>query len=285
MMRYPWPILLFLVTGTLVLLGGCGDDECPVCPGDETATFEIAVSCVDESGQPLANVAVGAMSALPEAVWPFEPNRFLEKSRVGLGFELTETLRIKILIRDVERNRVTTIIEEYMDAGRGSTFWNGRYADSGIQTPAGYYEAVLLVDEGEGIGWAAVDSIGLFQAAFDVGQFSYGTTDAEGKIRLTDRRMVPAFYELLPIPWTDENATPLGLVPLTTTTWLNCQSQDGRSGWGIVDAIDGRQEITVTLVENAKAPEGLAARPLGAPTAGTKDARASFEMPYPNPFN
>jgi hypothetical protein len=288
MIRLGWYFLLLLVVGLGILTVGCSDDDCPICPDDESDSFEIVLTCVDEAGQPLANVSVGAMSALPESVWPFAPNSFLEKSRAAIDFELAEPLRVKVLIRDVERNLVDTISEEHLVAGPHRVTWTGRYEDNNVHTPAGYYEAVLLVDEGEELGWAAVDSIGLYQAAFDVGQFSFGTTDSNGKIRLTDRRMVPAFYDHLPISITNESEELLGQMPLTTTTWLNCQSQGGRSGWGVLDAVDGIQEITVVLNENTEdstGPAGLIARPAVAPQAGPKDARAAFGYAYPNPFN
>ena len=285
MFRFRYLFSLLLLTGFLLSASGCNDDDCPACPENEPEEFQITLTCTDEAGLPLANVVVGAMPGLPRNAWSWDPNGPGVKSSTRLIVELAENLRIRVLIRDVEKNPVQTVVEGAYLAGPWLVMWDGRYGDTYVHTPPGYYEAVLMIDEGEVLGWAAVDSVGLFQAAFDPGQYDYGSTDASGRLKISDRRLIPAFYDLMPLQNVNEEGVQDGYFALTTETWLLCLKDGGPSVWGVFQAVDGPQEVTVVFTEEAPKGNGGPVAPLIRRPHVKRDSRASFGLPVPNPFN
>lgn len=285
-LRWTLALLLVAMTGMIA----CNDDDCPNCPDcpEPTAEFEVILHCFDEAGEPLANVAIGGMPALPAGLFPWGPNGAAapaEKSRVDLRLAVSDTFAVRLAIRDVERRHVVTLYDAIARPGAYSVMWNGR-TGAYVPTPPGYYEAVLSLQE-EG-AWVAVDSVALLHMAFDPGQYSYGLTDSSGRIVIRDRRLVPAFFDLMPLEAIDEDGNAAGSFSLTNETWLLCVTTDGRSEWAEFEAVDGQsQELTVQFQPldsmGRSAPRGTAS--LGKEAARTKDERAWLQSPRPNPFN
>ncbi len=254
-------------------------------PEFETFRFEMLV--VDQAGDPLEGVAVGSLPALPESVWPWPPNNEPTRSRVAIPFELTEPLPVRIHIQDVTGAVIRDLPLGHLAAGEHRAIWDGR-DESGITTRSGWYEVVILFSEyGGDPYWTAVDSAGVVHVPFDTGHVSLGETDADGRLVITDRRLVPALWDLPAVTFRDENGDDIGTYELTTTTWLNCRSDVSGGAWAVVEAVDGAQAVPVSLLP----PDGHRAPSGGTMVVDKGDGPdnppppISLGGPFPNPFN
>jgi len=129
-------LVLLLMAGVLFSASGCTDEDCPVCPETPNGEFEIVLTCVDEAGEPLANVSLGATPAMPESVWPWEPNGDGGKSMVQLEVVLEEGRQVRVLIRDVEKSLVRDLFDDFLAEGSSFFAWDGQYNSQDGHTPA-----------------------------------------------------------------------------------------------------------------------------------------------------
>jgi len=275
---------VLIIVALALVVCGCNDDEdCPTCPED----FQITLTAVDADGAPLANVAIGSMPGVPAGVIPFQgPDTPADRSRVTLPYTLDAVYPVKIVIRDIEDSHVATLIDEALDMGQHTIIWNGMYEGTFTTSPSGYYKAVLMIDDDDLPGLTAVDSVGLLHTPFDPGHFCNGVTDAQGRVVLTERRLVPGFWSPPELTHVIEDGTVGDAFALTTETWLFCERPGEAPAyeWGVVNAVDGPQAITVVFEEEPPAAKAPAGRPAPGKRAAA-DARASFGYPRPNPFN
>ena len=214
--RNPWLLLL----PAIALLGaGCSDDG--TTPGDDQ--FKVTITVVDGAGQPVPNLDLALVSDndfLQDKGAPAEPGP--EKARAGIQFVVPVPSRVTLYIRDIEGRPVRTLLSETFPAGVHSSYWDGKN-DAGDHQMSGRYTVymTLLNEEEILIGEASVDILMAL-----LGSHPVGTTDANGRITLTDQRLFPHLYEREPITAMNESGEEIGMIELDETMIFNFYSQD-----------------------------------------------------------
>jgi hypothetical protein len=252
-------------------------------------SFRIEVLVLDPAGEPVPDADIAVMPALPSSVFPWGPGRGDARPAVVIPFDLEEQLAVRLDIQDITGAPIRTLDLGAQPAGAHQLVWDGN-DDLGEPMFSGWYEAVLRISAyGGDPYWTVVDSTSMLKVVPDPERIRVAVTDAEGRALITDRRLVPAFWDPPPLTHRDENANDLGLFELTTETWLYVAVPGSEfvGTWASVDAIDGAQAVEVTLT---------AVPPQGAPDAGPvlRSAPRDVDTPplttrlhgvYPNPFN
>lgn len=222
-----------LVMAGLVLLGaagGCGDEIDPAQP----ETFRVTLVVTDTAGQPVPGLQLGLCADLPfyqdglkaALATGDHPARFTDQldraspspfnPATTIRFDLGEPAWVTLDILDIEGQTVTNLLDEERPAGSSAVMWNGRDNDQ-QPVPSGVYFARLVVRNGAGQVPRFEASRPMVLGAFYADQVLIGTTDQNGRLPLTDRRLFPYLYDLEPFPATDENGDPLGDIAFSPT--------------------------------------------------------------------
>ncbi|MBD3222769.1 hypothetical protein GF314_16180 [bacterium] len=272
-----WAVLM--IAG-LVVMVACGEDDGDVA-GPPAGGFELTLTIVTPDGDPVAGVDVGSTPAMPEWVFPWGPER-ASRSRLAIPFQLADPCSVTVAITDVTAAVVCTLIHADLPAGRHTVLWTGRDQDDGRQPP-GLYHVEFRARSADG-ATEVTSRRSVLHAALDTDWWSWGTTDADGLVTVTDRRLVPAFWQPDSLVAVDEGGNELGVFALTTETWLTLS--DGETfQWQVVDAVDGPQEVQVVWDPgNAAAPRAVATDRSPA-RGGDPEVPYQLGLPLPNPFN
>ena len=214
---------------TAFLLMGCDDDD-PATP----APFQVTITVVDTSGQPVEGLElnlvpdsplymdgkmaakVGDIDPIPvmNQLYPVSPNPFYPVTQIT--FEKDHEGPYHLSILDIEKNPVTTLGSGFAVAGVHRLAWDGRVSIDEM-APSGVYYAHLELRQAEGLDPVYTAEQPMLLARWGTFSPPIATTDANGRIVLTDLRLFPDLYDLEPFPAMDENGEQFGLVELSPT--------------------------------------------------------------------
>ena len=119
-------------------------------------------------------------------------------------------------VEDIEGGPVRFLGERAADAGSHQWVWDGKN-DEGTLVPSGvYYARLVLMDEDS--GEVQVDfRREMLLAAFFADQVLIGTTDADGRLVIEDRKLFPYLYDLPLFPAMEETGAHMGIIEFTPT--------------------------------------------------------------------
>lgn len=222
---------------------------------------------------PVANARIGGMPAVPGWAWP---DGALARSSVAIPFELGQQSTVSLVMKDVTGEKVCTLVEGERPAGQHTVIWNG-LDDGGMPTPGGWYQVTFAAAVAGVV--VAADSAGVIKGSFEPDQYTWGVTDAGGRVRLSDRRLVPGFRDLPPVTATNQEQVVVGTFEVTTRTWLSVEG----AGWVVLDdLVDGYQQITASVQAS---PLDKLAAPGHRGADDPPPLQTRLRPPYPNPFN
>jgi len=239
------------------------------------APFAIELTVLEADGvTPVRHARIGGMPALPPGVWsPAPPARAL----VRIPLALAAASAVRLAVADVTGREVRSLVDGDLSAGRHDVLWDGR-DDQQRPAPSGWYAVrFTAVAAGEP---AVTDSTGLLMAVSGPDWHTWGTTDAWGRVVLSDPRLVPAFRDPPPLIRTNEEGATVGEYTLAPGVWLSVEG----AGWVVLEGLtDGWQRLTATV---RLSPEDGANQPVQGRDTGVPPPDSTRMLPpYPNPFN
>lgn len=215
-----------ILTALLALtLGGCSDDD-PAGPEE----FQVSITVRDTLGDPVEGLELTMAPDSPlymdgkvRDVDPV-PVEYSLSGPIPNPFNPTTTIRfaaaqacwVELVIEDVAHGPVRNLIAQDIPAGSHAVVWNG-LDDAEQKAPSGVYYASLVMSEEEGGEVLFEGSVPMLFAHWGEGSPTIATTDADGQLVLTDRRLFPYLYDVEPILAVDEVGNGIGIIVLTPT--------------------------------------------------------------------
>jgi hypothetical protein len=209
------------------LFAACSDDEEPAAP---PAPFQVVLQVTAPDGAPVPGLELGLApdsrfymdgkqgaeegpDAHGELGWPY-PSPFYPSAIIP--FDLTQPGILRLTVEDIEGGPVRFLGERAADAGSHQWVWDGKN-DEGTLVPSGvYYARLVLMDEDA--GEVQVDfRREMLLAAFFADQVLIGTTDADGRLVIEDRKLFPYLYDLPLFPAMEETGAHMGIIEFTPT--------------------------------------------------------------------
>jgi hypothetical protein len=270
------PYLLILMA--LLLVSACSDDD-PVVPPE----FKVTIEVTDPQGDPVEGLDLSLTMDLEFLQDKQDPPG---RPAVAIPFELDQETIVRLSIDDITGSEVRLLGEQVFPAGSHTWVWNG-LDDKGGRLSSGVYHAHLVVHDVETEQELLDETKVMFMAIIDPGRFSAGTTDADGKIELTDERLFPALFEVEDIPAVNENAEIMGTIEITPTTRFFLADLVNGGGHRFYEDITGSTTIEVTW-DPAKTGQNHAARTMQPADKADVDPvpmQNRLRQPYPVPFN
>jgi hypothetical protein len=220
--------------GTLPLtLTSCGgDDDGPANP--EPQEFQVVLEITDTAGQPVAGLELGTCPDLPwyqdgkggGSVDKDDPLPYMDQLAgaypspfypfTTIRFELDQPAWTKLEILDIEGEPVRDLVALEHPAGSHALIWDG-LDDQGQSVPSGIYDLHLVLWDNLAEDPRFEASRPILLAAFYADQVRVGTSDAQGRITLTDKRLFPYLYELPAVEAVNEEGEVLGTIEFTPT--------------------------------------------------------------------
>lgn len=247
----------FLFAALLFLcLPACSDDD-PAAPEE----FAVVIEIVDADGAPLAGLP---MSALPDTPFymdgkaggdegiPTAPTDLATpypcpyNRVVAIRFMLEETGHALLEIEDIEGTAIRRLVEQEFDAGPRVYQWDG-CDDEGADMTSGVYTAHLVVRDMTGGEIVAEQRRDMLMANMDPTRRPVGTSDAQGRIVLSDRRLFPWLFDPDPIPAVDESGESIGSIELTATMRFYVHDPVAVWNWRFDRDVTGPAEYTFVL--------------------------------------
>ncbi len=215
-----------IVTSALVFLGACNDGGTIVDP----EPFHVVLEVVTPSGSPVSGLELGLAPDTPFYQDGKSPVLRASLRENGLGqprpspfnpvltipFEVTQPGTVSIAIEDVAKETVRLLGREAVPAGSHAWMWNGM-EDDGIFAPSGVYYVHLTQVDTETATMMLDVRRPVLLAILYPSQRVMGTTDAAGRIVLSDRRLFPYLFDVEPFPAVNEDGEVIGSITLTPT--------------------------------------------------------------------
>ena len=216
---------LILTAFLALTLSGCSDDD-PAGPEE----FQVRITVRDTLGDPVEGLELtmapdsplymdGKLRDVPGDSLGYTlsgptPNPFFPATTIR--FAAAQACWAELVIEDVARGPVRNLIAQEIPAGSHAVMWDGQ--DDGEQTvPSGIYYARLVMSEEE-VGEILFEgSLPMLLAHWGEGSPTLATTDADGRLVLTDRRLFPYLFDVEPFPAVDEVGDQIGIIDLTPT--------------------------------------------------------------------
>jgi hypothetical protein len=224
----------------LILVAGCSDKGTdPPVPDP----FAVTVEVVDGDGEPVAGLRGSLSPDIDHVNWPHGDRN--AKPSVLIRYTIPRAGTVGLVISDV--SGATVWSHEYADVPAGSHDlpWTGQ-ADDGGPLHDGYYLATLSIAYEDGSAAPAPSTRPILLITGSPEAFTAGTTDAGGRFTVTDRTYVPGFWDLPPLPSTDEQGQVVDDVEITTATRLVLLDDAGNAQTHLFEAVDGPQTLRVT---------------------------------------
>lgn len=275
-MKFPRPLILALVAAAL-WLPACGGDDDPTGP----ETFKVTVVVSDPSGNPVPGLD---LSLVPDT--PFYQDGKSDPGRpaVTIPFQLDQESDVRLSIEDIEGTEVRLLGDQTLPAGRHTWVWNG-WDDGDQVLPSGVYTVRMVVRLPGQQAVLHEETRQILMAMIDPGRYSVGTTDAQGRIEITDRRLFPSLYGQPDIPAVDENADAIGMIRFTGSMRFGLADLTGGGSMRFYEEVTGPATFDFTWI-----PPGQWARDSERPVLRAVDVDPVPEtnelgQPYPVPFN
>ncbi len=266
-----WRLILILML--VVPLAGCDEDD-PVTP----PAFKVTVRVVDAQGDPVEGLDI---SLVPDT--PFYQDGLKTpdyRPAVVIPFQLDHESNIRLTIEDITGAEVRLLGQQLAPAGSHTWVWNG-LDDPGNRLPSGYYTAHLEVRDQVDGNLRYDDRVHMLMAIIDPSRYSVGTTDAEGEVVLTDKRLFPHLYDAPSMPATDENGEIMGTIQFTGSMRFGLADLTGGGHMRFIRDVEAQDVLEFVWAVN-KADFVRAADPDKVPIVPPVD---DLGMVYPNPFN
>jgi hypothetical protein len=267
-----WRLILILML-LLVPLAGCDDD--PVTP----PAFKVTVRVVDDQGDPVEGLDI---SLVPDT--PFYQDGLKTpdyRPATVIPFQLAQASNIRLTIEDVTGSEVRLLGEQPAEAGVHHWQWNG-LDDDEDSLPSGFYTAHLEVRDPSTNDLRYEERVHMLMAIISPSRYSVGTTDADGEVVLTDKRLFPHLYDAPSMPATDENGEIMGTIEFTGSMRFGLADLTGGGSMRFIRDVDAQDVLEFVWTAN-KADIVPAAHPdkdpIGPPVEN------DLGLVYPNPFN
>lgn len=214
---------IWLLISCFFLLTGCGSDDLSQPEG-----FQVTITVRDTQGDPVEGLELTMVPDSPLymdgkagdsdpvplqfSLSASSPNPFFPVTTIR--FAAAQACWAQLVIEDVARGVVRTLLDQEIPAGDHAVMWNSQ--DDGDETvPSGVYYAHLVMTGLEQNAVLFDESQTLLLAHWGEGSPTLATTDAAGSLVLTDRRLFPYLYDVAPFPASDENGNETGLIELS----------------------------------------------------------------------
>lgn len=271
---------LIALLAICLLLPACSDDG----PSSPPTRAEVTVTVVDGSGDPVPNLELNILN----------DNDFMQdgkglKAATEVRYQVPISCRVRVTIADVAGRVVATLIDSTSVAGVHGVVWNGQDSD-GVPMPSGRYETRMVCSDEDGTLLFG-DAQPMLMCILDMDRMIVGTTDADGRIVLTDRTLFPHLYDDLPDMMAyDESANEMGLIELTEDMRFYLRrAGDGSYGRRYdVKVESSREAITLTWIEpsGAASADPVERRPPELRRPVEPGDSVFYLWPnFPNPFN
>jgi hypothetical protein len=279
------PLLLLIVLAASVWLPACGDDDDPTSP--QPSQIVVVVEVTDPAGDPVEGLDLSLTMdtdffqdkiALPAAGEPGRP-------AVTIPFRVDRLSQVRLSVEDIAGQEVRLLGDQSVPAGPHHWVWNGM-DDQNEGLPSGVYTVRLVVRDPDTDAILLEEAKVILMTILDAGRYSVGTTDRNGRIHLTDRKLFPYLFEIEDILAVDESGDPRGWIEITPTMRFQLFDLANGGSHRFYRDVTGSATYTVTwnppLKGAAAAPEAMAAVPSGADPASQGN---ELGQPYPVPFN
>jgi hypothetical protein len=266
----------FLMTAILIVSTSCDNDD-----GTTPQAFTLTVEVVDETGAPMPGLAMSVAADLP---W-YQDKAGTDRAAVAIPFQVAVPCNVYLAIEDVTGAEIRLLIDEPVGAGQFLMDWNGWNVDR-IHMPSGVYSVHMRAYNPGTNTLHYEDRVPMYMAIIDPERLRVGTTDADGLIALTDKRLFPNLYTPPDIPAVDATGEQVGTIEITDSVRFGFH--DPASGIHRRFYADVSGSGTVQFVwSGGKAEQAPMTR--GASRIETADdpPPGTFDLgqPYPNPFN
>jgi len=188
------------------LLASCSDD------GVSPQGFRVVVEVTDTLGTPVAGLD---LAVAPDTPYYQDGKATSPKPVVTIPFTIAQSSRVRLAISDIEDREVRLLDERILDPGPYDWQWNG-YDDAQQPLDSGVYHVNLRVEDPDTGALIHAQSRPVLMALTDPAHRSVGTTDAEGRIVLDDRRLFPHLFAPPEIPAVSCTGESLGTIRFTS---------------------------------------------------------------------
>ncbi len=273
MRRAPVFALLLLLP---FAFAGCDDG------GGNPHLFSLTLEVVDGDGAPVEGLELVMVPDLPFYQDGKTP---VAKAAVSIPFTVSRACSVHLMIEDVYGESVRLLLSQPIPAGQHMVAWNGRDG-VGDEQATGVYKAHMRCNDEETGELLFEDSAPMFMAILDFDRRITGTTDARGRIEITDMRLFPHLCGAPEITARDENGEETGTIVFTPSMRIHLRDLGAGLFQRIDRDIEGPGELVLVWDPGKAAPEN-ATPPVT--TNGDRQSMppAPFSLgpPRPIPFN
>jgi hypothetical protein len=260
----------------LLLLPACGDDT------TTPEGFRLTITVTDTSGDPLPG---WDLALAPDT--PYYQDGLAAaggRPSVSIPFIVDLDCRVRIVIEDIEGATVRVLLDETTPSGWHHVIWDG-HDEQGLRQSSGVYTARMAAYAPDDGHIFYENTRPMLLAILDLEGYSAGTTDDQGRMVITDKRLFPFLYNQPDIPAVDENADPIGVIQFTPTMRFILGDISSGRGMHIDQDVTGSANLTFTYdPAAAKVLPAESARP-DTPVAPSGEKINLLGQPYPCPFN
>jgi hypothetical protein len=276
------PLFALLLPLLVLLVPACGDDA-PASP----ESFKLTVAVTDQAGDPVPGLDMSLVQDTPyyqdgkSRPASAEPGR----PAVTIPFTLDQESDVRLSIEDIEGHQVRLLGEQSLPAGTHHWVWNG-LGDAEQRLPSGVYTVRLVVHLAGQEPIIHEQTRPMLMAMIDPGRYSVGTTDQDGRIVLTDRKLFPFLYDQPDIAAVDENGEMIGEIRFTPAMRFGLADLTGGGSMRFIEDVTGSGTLNFTWVTPGKSE----ARSEVDPFPGRNDVDPvpganQLNQPFPVPFN
>ena len=274
--------LFKIALGLIVLCGlflagtGCSDEDSVVTPPD----FQVTIRVTDPQGFPVQGLD---MALVPDTPFYQDGGKSPDfRPAVAIPFDVEFESNIRLTIEDIEGTEVRLLWEDPVPAGAHQVVWNG-LDDAEQQMASGVYSVHLVVLDPATDEVILDDRAEMLMAIMDAMRMSVGTTNAEGRIVLRDKRLFPFLYDPADIPAVTENAELMGMIRLTALMRFLLVDLTNGGGMRFDREITGPTSLDLVWDVSQAIPHF----PAGKTDFPAKVSREITRLgqPYPCPFN
>jgi len=203
--------LLIMIVLTLVMTS-CDKSSEP----NNTNSFSLNLKLVDSNNEPLAGYVTTIFPLNDELPFNYARNRH----ELTLFLTVPKADNVKVEIFDYFGNKVTTLLDEELEAGRHSLVYN-----SAVDRPDGIYEAIYTYHDDEGLEKSL--SCYLYQfSEYNLDLARY-ITDEKGKIKETNILPFPYLYYENEFTCTNEMGSMVGTMSFSSPTCVKIANSEG----------------------------------------------------------
>ena len=276
-------LITLLLAAGLGLLAGCGDDDDPVVPEE----FSFALTVVDPAGAPVPGVDLIILADLPY----YLDGKAAAKARVAFNFDVAHQCDVQLIIEDLQDEAVYTFTENHVQVGTHRWVWNGRDQDEAL-VHSGVYHVRLIMRDSDDQEVLFDGREPVYLAKMDFDDDNMGTTDADGRIVLSDERLFPHVLDAADQEARNEDGEVVGPINFDGTMRFYLR-KTGEGDMMHIREVDGVRELELVW-DPRKLELAAGAGNVERTVVPLVVQRASGDLvptvnrlygPYPNPFN